>query len=150
VLLPAAAGGRREDAPGVFSGLRSEGAGEKMSFGLPCNPSFDVAAWYGGLAPAATPKAIVDKLSTEIARILAMPDIKGKIAVQGMATFISTPEQFAAIIKADSAKYAKIIKEANIKTDQQYFLASGASTSDSCRRRQEQQTRVPEIERLVD
>ncbi len=80
-------------------------------------PNFDVKAWYGILAPADTPKEIVNKLSTEIARILALPDIKEKLLGQGMDPFISTPEQFAALIKADLAKYAKIIKAANIKID---------------------------------
>jgi len=81
-------------------------------------PGFDVSAWYGVVAPRGTPKAIINKLSAEIAKILAMPDIKEKIAAQGMDTFISTPEQFAPMMKEDMAKYAKIIKEANIRTDE--------------------------------
>jgi len=80
-------------------------------------PNFDVKAWYGVLAPAETPKEIVNKLSAEIARILALPDIKEKLLGQGMDPFVSTPEQFAALIKADLAKYARIIKAANIKIE---------------------------------
>ncbi len=80
-------------------------------------PGFSAKTWYGVLAPAGTPKPIINKLSGEIAKILAMPDIKQKLAAQGFEPFISTPEEFAALIKADLAKYAKIIKAANIKAD---------------------------------
>ena len=80
-------------------------------------PGFEVRSWFGFLAPAGTPKEIIAKLSTEIARILALPDFKEKLASQGANPFISTPEQFAALIKADIAKFAKIIKNANIKLD---------------------------------
>lgn len=78
-------------------------------------PGFDVTFWYSVLAPAGTPKEIVDKLSTQIARILALPDYKEKLASQGVESFISTPEQFAALLRADMAKYAKVIKAADIK-----------------------------------
>ena len=80
-------------------------------------PGLDVKVWFGVLAPAGTPKAIIDKLSTEIAKILAMPDIKEKLLSQGLKPYYSTPDQFAALMKADMAKYAKIIKTANIKME---------------------------------
>jgi len=76
-----------------------------------------VSFWYGILAPAGIPKAILDKLSTEIAKILSMPDIKEKVASQGLDPFVSTPEQFSALLRSDTAKFAKIIKTANIKPD---------------------------------
>jgi len=78
-------------------------------------PGFDARFWFGVLAPAATPKETIDKLSAEIARILALPEIQENLRSQGMVPFISTPEQFAALMKADLAKYAKVIKAANIK-----------------------------------
>ncbi len=78
-------------------------------------PGYSIGYWIGVLAPAGTPKAIIDKLSTEIGRILAMPDTREKIAAQGMAPFISNPEQFAALLQADTAKWGKVIKTANIK-----------------------------------
>ena len=80
-------------------------------------PGFDVKFWHGVLAPAGTPKAIIDKLSAEIARILNMADIKEKLASQGATPFVSTPEQFGALMKADYARYAKVIKTANIKLE---------------------------------
>jgi tripartite-type tricarboxylate transporter receptor subunit TctC len=78
-------------------------------------PGFDARFWFGVLAPAATPKEIVDKLSAEIARVLLLPDVRENLVSQGMEPFISSPEQFAALMKADLAKFAGIIKAANIK-----------------------------------
>lgn len=80
-------------------------------------PDFEARAWFGIFAPAGTPNAIIDKLSTEIARILALPDIKEKLAGQGLDPFISTPEQFSALVKADLVRYANVIKAANIKPE---------------------------------
>jgi tripartite-type tricarboxylate transporter receptor subunit TctC len=79
---------------------------------------FVVTTWYGLLAPSATPRAIVDKLSAEVARILAMPDIREKLTSQGMEPLTTTPDQFAALIKSDLAKYTRVIKTANIKLEQ--------------------------------
>jgi tripartite-type tricarboxylate transporter receptor subunit TctC len=79
---------------------------------------FVVNIWYGFLAPAATPKPIIDKLGSEIARILATPDIREKLVSQGMDPLVSTPEQFAALIRTDLAKFTQIIKRANIKLEQ--------------------------------
>ncbi|MFH1604519.1 MAG: tripartite tricarboxylate transporter substrate-binding protein, partial [Pseudomonadota bacterium] len=80
-------------------------------------PGFDVGFWYGILAPASTPKPIIDKLSREIARILATPDFREKLLSQGVDPFISTPEHFAALLKADMVKWGKVIKIANIKIE---------------------------------
>ena len=81
-------------------------------------PGFDEKIWFGVIAPAGTPKPVIDKLSTEISRFLSEPDFKEKLFSQGADPFISKPEQFAARMKADMAKYAKVIKTANIKADQ--------------------------------
>ena len=77
-------------------------------------PGLEVTTWFGILAPAGTPRAIIDKLSTEFAKILAMPDTKEKLESSGADPFFSTPEKFAALMKTDMAKYAKVIKTANI------------------------------------
>jgi tripartite-type tricarboxylate transporter receptor subunit TctC len=79
---------------------------------------FVVNIWYGFLAPAATPAPIVSKLNAEIAKVLAMPDIRERLLTQGMDPFISSPEQFATLIKSDLAKFTRIIKSANIKLEQ--------------------------------
>ncbi len=79
---------------------------------------FVVNVWYGFLAPAATPGAIISKWNSEMASVLALPDIREKLLSQGMEPFISTPEQFTVLIKTDFAKYARVIKNANIKLEQ--------------------------------
>lgn len=78
-------------------------------------PGFDARLWYGVLAPAGTPGAIIEKLAVEIGRILAMPEIAERLGNLGFEPFSSTPEQFAALMRADTARYGKIIKAANIK-----------------------------------
>ncbi len=80
-------------------------------------PGFDVGYWQGISVPAGTPKEIVDKLSAEFSKIMAMPDVSEKLVSQGMQPFFSRTEQFAALMKADSARYAKVIKAANIKLE---------------------------------
>ena len=77
----------------------------------------DVKPWFCVLAPAGTPKPIVDKLSAEFARIIARSDIQDYMAKQGIMPWSSTPEQLAALMKTDLAKYAKLIKAANIKLE---------------------------------
>ncbi len=71
--------------------------------------------WYGVITPAGTPKAVINKMSTEIGKFMAMPDFKEKLLAQGLSLFYSNPEQFAALLNADTASYAKVIKAANIK-----------------------------------
>ena len=80
-------------------------------------PGYNVRIWYGVLAPAGTPMDIIDKLSTEIGKILALPDVKERLIALAIDPLIATPEQFAAIMKADFARYAKIVKTANIKLE---------------------------------
>ena len=80
-------------------------------------PGFTLKNWYGILAPAGTPKPIIDKLSTEIAQALATPDINEKLSSQGMAPMISGPDSLTALIKEEIAKFDKVIKSANIKLD---------------------------------
>lgn len=80
-------------------------------------PGFDVKTWFAAFAPAATPRPIVDRLSAEIVRLLTLPDVQEKLAAQGMEPFPTTSDQFAAILRADYAKYGEIIRSANIKID---------------------------------
>lgn len=96
---------------------RSSALREVPTFAEAGMPNFDLVGWFGIVAPAGTPKEIIDKMSKEMAVILAMPDIKDYLAKQGMEPFTSTPAQTSALIKADIGKYAKIIKAANIKME---------------------------------
>jgi tripartite-type tricarboxylate transporter receptor subunit TctC len=76
---------------------------------------YEAGAWFGLLAPAGTPKAIVAQLSAESARILKLPDISKRISELGAEPVGSTPEQFAELIKTEIAKWAKVIKDANVE-----------------------------------
>ena len=80
-------------------------------------PGMDVKPWFCVVAPTGTPKPIINKLSTEIARIMAMPDVLDYLAKQGMMPFSSTPEQLATLMKTDMVRWAKFIKAANIRLD---------------------------------
>ncbi len=75
---------------------------------------FEATAWSGVLAPAGTPKEIVKRLNTEIVKILHMPDVRDRFSSVGDEIVAGTPEQFAAHIKAELEKYAKVIKDGGI------------------------------------
>ena len=77
-------------------------------------PGYDSGAWFGLLAPAHTPKAIVDQLSVETARILKLPDVAQRLSALGAEPVGSTPAEFAALIRSENVKWAKVIKEAHV------------------------------------
>ncbi len=78
-------------------------------------PGYDSGAWFGLVAPAHTPKDVVNKLSRETARILQLGDVRARLTDLGAEPVGGTPEQFAAHIKSEIAKWAKVIKEANVE-----------------------------------
>jgi tripartite-type tricarboxylate transporter receptor subunit TctC len=80
-------------------------------------PAFDIRIWYGVIAPPATPRPVVNKLSAEIARHLDTPDFRHRLSAEAMTTLILSPPQFAALMQTDSGKYARVIKSANIRVD---------------------------------
>jgi tripartite-type tricarboxylate transporter receptor subunit TctC len=92
---------------------------------LPDVPTLEEAGYPGQegdtpqcvLVPAGTPRAIVERLHREILRIIALPEVKEKLAAIGFEPIGTTPEEFATRIKVDVPKWAKIVREANIKVD---------------------------------
>ena len=81
-------------------------------------PGFDMNTWWGLVVPAGPGSAqVVTRLATETRKILAQRDVRERIAGVGAETVGSTPEEFAAYIRAERAKYAKVIKDANIKLE---------------------------------
>lgn len=80
-------------------------------------PGFDVTSWYSIVAPTGTPPAVVDRLQKEIAKALEMPDVKAKLAGLGAEPIANTPPEFAAMIRSETAKWGKIVKDANIKVE---------------------------------
>ena len=81
-------------------------------------PAYQLKGWYGVLAPAATPRPIVDRVSGEIVKILNMPDVRDRLLSQEMAPFINNADQFSALIRSEIGKFGQIIKAANIKPGQ--------------------------------
>jgi tripartite-type tricarboxylate transporter receptor subunit TctC len=81
-------------------------------------PGFGMKSWLGFLAPARTPRDIVTRMNADLARVLAMPDVREKLLSQGQIPYHLSPEQFAEQMKADTAEYARVIKAANIRIDQ--------------------------------
>ena len=80
-------------------------------------PGYEISAWHGMIAPAATPAPIVDRLSTAVRTVLADAEIKKRFAVLGAETVGSTPEAFTAFLNADIERLGKLIRAANIKAD---------------------------------
>ena len=80
-------------------------------------PGFAVKSWGGILAPAGTPKSIIDRVSTEINKILALSDIKNKVIAMGQEPYINTPEQFSAMMQTELERYARIVKASNIRLE---------------------------------
>ena len=80
-------------------------------------PGFEAVSWYSILAPAGTPKEIVERVSGEIARMLAQPETREKLAGIGATAIGGTPEQLAAVIQDESARYADLFKKAGIRAE---------------------------------
>jgi len=77
-------------------------------------PGYEVTTWYSFVAPAGTPKAVVDKLNHEISAIVETPETKERLRVQGVEADPMTPEELGHLFHTESAKWAKVIKDAKI------------------------------------
>jgi tripartite-type tricarboxylate transporter receptor subunit TctC len=80
-------------------------------------PGFEISTWIGLLAPAGTPKSVVDKIHAEVVRIVQLPDVRERFTSLGMEPVGDTPEQFAAHIRNELDKYAKLVKASGAKID---------------------------------
>ena len=78
---------------------------------------FEITAWFGFMAPTGTPKPIIDKLSKDVATVLAMPDVNKRIVDTATEVVGSTPEQYAAFIKSETAKWKDVIIRAKMTAD---------------------------------
>ena len=78
-------------------------------------PGFEAVPWFGLLAPAGTPAAIIDKLHDVTVKVLAMPDVRKTMEQQGLDIIGNSPAEFAAAIKTETPQWAKVIKDAGIK-----------------------------------
>jgi tripartite-type tricarboxylate transporter receptor subunit TctC len=80
-------------------------------------PDYEIAGWFGILAPAGVPPAIVQRLRDEVAKAVAAPDVVAQLDSQGMAPLASQPKQWHDYMLVELERYAKIIKDANIKPE---------------------------------
>jgi tripartite-type tricarboxylate transporter receptor subunit TctC len=78
---------------------------------------FEVTTWYGVLAPAGTPAPIIQRVNAELVKVMHSPELKDKLAGSGTEPRTSTPEEFAAYIKSEIAKWGEVIRKAGVKAD---------------------------------
>ncbi|HEX6156331.1 MAG TPA: tripartite tricarboxylate transporter substrate binding protein [Burkholderiales bacterium] len=80
-------------------------------------PDFEVTTWYGILAPAGTPRSIIHRLNAELVKVMHAPELKEKLAASGTEPLTSTPDEFAAYIRKEIAKWGDVIRKAGVKAD---------------------------------
>lgn len=102
---------------GVTSNKRAESMPDVPTIAEAGVPGYELSSWYGILAPANTPRPIVEQLNNAIVKIVAMPDVQKKMIEGGSEPQSSTPDAFMARIKSDTEKFTKLVKEAGIKVE---------------------------------
>jgi tripartite-type tricarboxylate transporter receptor subunit TctC len=114
--MPAVKAGRLR-ALGVTTVKRWQGAPDIPTMAESGLAGFEVNSWYGLLAPAGTPRDIIQRLNSEVARALREPDARERLYSIGAEPMDGTPEEFAAYIAAEMAKWSKVVKTAGLRAD---------------------------------
>jgi len=96
---------RSELVPDVPTGMES------------ATPGVRVETWFGIAAPASTPRPIIDRLNRELARVMAVPDVKARLAQMGFVAATQTPDETAALMKADIQRMGDVIRRAGVKAN---------------------------------
>ena len=109
--------GGRLRALGVTSAKRGAGAPEIPTIAEAGVPGYEATQWFGVLAPAGTPRDIVNLIQSEIGRVLQQPDMKTRLSTDGAEPVGSTPDEFAAFIRTETAKWAKVVRDAGVSAD---------------------------------
>ncbi len=104
-------------AIGVTSDKRSPSMPEVPTLAESGLPGFQAASWIGLLAPAGTPREIVDKVAADVAEVVAHPDLNQQLSAQGATPVGGTPAQFSALIESDRQRYARVIREKAITVE---------------------------------
>jgi len=115
-VLPQVQAGRLK-ALAVTSSARSPAAPQLPTIAEAALPGYSVTNWIGLFAPAGTPRDIVNKLNSETLRIMQAPDIQKRLVNEGAKFTPMTPDEYAEFVKAEIAKWAKVVKEAGIRVD---------------------------------
>jgi tripartite-type tricarboxylate transporter receptor subunit TctC len=99
----------------VTSAQRSASAPDIPTIAEVALPGFDAATWFALVAPAGTPREIVDRINAEVTRIVAQSDVQQRFADLGMTISAGTPDALDSYIKSEIAKWAKVIKDADVQ-----------------------------------
>jgi tripartite-type tricarboxylate transporter receptor subunit TctC len=102
----------------VSSRNRSAGVPDIPTMAESGYPGFDAVPWFGLLAPAGTPPAVIDKLHRETMRVLALPDVQASLHTLGLDLIGNSPEEFTNVIKAETPQWATVIRAAGIKVSE--------------------------------
>ena len=116
VALPHVRAGR-VNALGVTGAKRVPSAPNVPTIAESGLPGYDVPVWYGYLAPRGTPREIINKLHTDIAKAMASPEIRERITNDGGDAAVKGPDEFAALIRVELVKWAKVVKDAGVRID---------------------------------
>jgi len=101
----------------VTSAKRSPGYPDIPTIAESGIPGFDVNPWFGLFAPAGTPAAVIRQINAEVGEALRNPEIAAKVSKAGGDPYVTTPEEFAAVLHADIAKWAKVVRDSGAKVD---------------------------------
>jgi tripartite-type tricarboxylate transporter receptor subunit TctC len=108
--------GGKLKALAVSSKLRSSQAPEVPTVDESV-PGYDVGVWFGVLTVAGTPREVVQRLNSDMVRILTSAEVKERFGKAGVDVVAGTPEHFAQFLKSEVARWAKVVQEAGIKAD---------------------------------
>jgi len=104
-------------ALGVTTAKRTVAAPDLPTIAEAGLPGYEQSAWHGLLAPTGTPEPVIARLNAEVNKFLRSSDVTDRFKVQGIDVIGGSPAEFAAFIRQDVAKYAKLVKTAGIKID---------------------------------
>jgi tripartite-type tricarboxylate transporter receptor subunit TctC len=108
---------KRLRALGVTSAKRAGGTPEIPTIAEAGVPGYEAVQWFGVLAPAGTPRAIVTRLNADVVRTVQAADIKQRLVNDGADPVGSAPEAFAAFIRSETTKWAKVVKDIGIQPE---------------------------------
>jgi tripartite-type tricarboxylate transporter receptor subunit TctC len=101
----------------VSSAKRNDAAPDVPTVAEQGIPGFDVSPWWGILAPAGTPRPIVDKINADVAEVLKTPEMQAKFKDQGGEIFLTTPDAFLKLLESDVVKWGKVVKASGARVD---------------------------------
>jgi tripartite-type tricarboxylate transporter receptor subunit TctC len=78
---------------------------------------FEASTWFGLLVPAKTPEPVIQRLNSEVNKVLESPDVREKFAAEGAEVLAGTPEDFASLLKSELVKWSKVVKDSGAKLD---------------------------------